>query len=254
MIPKKIHYCWLSRDKMPENIINCMTTWKKVMPEYEVIHWGMEKFDITSISFVEEACSKKKWAFAADYIRLYALYMEGGIYLDSDVTIKKSLNDFLENDFFTSLEYHPHIIVEQNTLSLLHNDGSSKIKNTRKPGIGIQAAILGSVKGHPFLKDCLDWYSNKHFIQDDSSLFNKIIAPDIYAMVAEDYGFKYADIRQELKKNILILPSEYFAAKHSYVTEKTYAIHEGAGSWREEPETNVVKSLLKKIRRSFLKS
>ena len=92
MIPKKIHYCWLSGDPLPEKIQQCMQTWQRTMPEYELVLWDTNKFDITSIPFVHEAYQQRKWAFAADYIRLYALYTEGGIYLDTDVIVKQKFD------------------------------------------------------------------------------------------------------------------------------------------------------------------
>ena len=91
MIPKIIHYCWLSGEPFPKKIKKCIDSWKKKLPNYEIRCWNMDNFDIHSVRFVEEACSVKKWAFAADYIRLYALYTEGGIYLDCDVFVKKKL-------------------------------------------------------------------------------------------------------------------------------------------------------------------
>lgn len=87
MIPRKIHFCWLSGDPLPPSIKKCMDTWKKVMPDYEWKLWNTENFDVNSIPYVKEAYEKRKWAFAADYIRVYALYTEGGIYLDSDVKV-----------------------------------------------------------------------------------------------------------------------------------------------------------------------
>ena len=87
MIPKIIHFCWLSGDPYPEKIRKCMKTWKKVMPDYEIKLWSMETFDVSSAPvYVQEAVKARKWAFAADYIRMYALYTEGGIYLDSDAS------------------------------------------------------------------------------------------------------------------------------------------------------------------------
>ena len=83
MIPKIIHYCWLSNDPFPEKIQMCIDSWKKVMPDYELKLWDTHNFDIeNSTPYVKEAFANRKWAFVADYIRLYALYTEGGIYLD----------------------------------------------------------------------------------------------------------------------------------------------------------------------------
>ena len=84
-IPKIIHYCWLSGDPYPELVQFCMQSWKEKLPDYDFVLWDKSHFDIHSVPWVEQACSAKKWAFAADYIRLYALYNYGGIYLDSDV-------------------------------------------------------------------------------------------------------------------------------------------------------------------------
>ena len=96
MIPKIIHFCWLSNDPYPKEIRQCMDSWKKVMPDYEIKLWNMETFDVSSAPvYVQEAVKARKWAFAADYIRMYALYTEGGIYLDSDVKILKRFDDFL---------------------------------------------------------------------------------------------------------------------------------------------------------------
>jgi mannosyltransferase OCH1-like enzyme len=247
MIPKKIHYCWLSEEAIPYNIQLCMNTWKEVMPEYELILWDRNRFDLKSVSFVQEACKVKKWAFAADYIRSYALFSEGGIYLDTDVLVKRNFDHFLEYDFFTSVLYYSSTIRKNKTLDLINEDGTSKIPFTCKPGFGIQAAVLGGIKGHPFFEDCLEFYSDKHFILNDGSFYNKTIAPDIYAMIAEKYGFRYKNERQQLKSNMLILPSEIFTTSLENSTDKTYAIHYALGSWNEPAEKNALKEMIKKV-------
>ncbi|MDR2398598.1 MAG: glycosyl transferase, partial [Spirochaetaceae bacterium] len=109
-IPKKIHYCWFGKNKMSKRLTSCIETWKSVMPDYQIICWDETNFDITSIPFVAEAYRAKKWAFVTDYVRLYALYIEGGIYLDTDVVVTKRFDNFLENDFFSAVEYHQSII------------------------------------------------------------------------------------------------------------------------------------------------
>ncbi|MEO6532845.1 MAG: glycosyltransferase, partial [Pseudolysinimonas sp.] len=116
MIPKKIHYCWLSGDPKPPEIQECIDSWQKVMPDYELICWDMDRFDVDSVPFVREAVSVRKWAFAADYIRLFAVQSEGGIYLDSDVLVKQRFDDYLAYDFFSSVEYHGNVVEQQNAL------------------------------------------------------------------------------------------------------------------------------------------
>jgi hypothetical protein len=248
MIPKKIHYCWLSGEDIPPNLQMCIKSWREILPDYELILWDKNRFDISSVLFVEEACKVHKWAFAADYIRAYALYTEGGIYMDSDVLVKKKYDQFLEYDFFTSVRYNSSAIRKNNTLDLLNDDGTSKIPFTRKPGFGIQAAVLGSIKGHPYLKDCLEYYSDKHFTFNRRSLNNEILASDIFAMVAEEYGFRYKNELQQLNCNMLILPSEIFAGNLDEVTDNSYAIHYCAGSWTEPTLRTGIIQILKKMK------
>ncbi len=242
-IPKKIHYCWLSGEEIPENITSTMSTWKKAMPEYEYVLWDKNKFDINSVVFTQEACSVKKWAFAADYIRIYALYSEGGIYMDTDVYVKKPFDEFLSNDFFTSLEYHKESAIKDKAFELLNDDGTIKDNRDRifTRSIGIQAAVLGGIKGHPFLKSCLDWYNDKHFILPDGTYYDKIISPAIYADVMIEYGFRYKDELQSLKNNMVVYPSSVFAGSISEAKDESYAIHYCTGGWRDETVLSKIK-------------
>lgn len=248
-IPKKIHYCWLSGEEMPDDIIKCIATWKKVMPEYELVLWDKSKFDINSAVFTREACEVKKWAFAADYIRIYALYTEGGIYMDTDVYVKKGFDDLLNNDFFTSLEYHKELAIKENAFGLLNEDGTIKNQQDRifTRGIGIQAAVLGGIKGHPFLKSCLDWYKDKHFILPDGTYYNKIISPAIYADIMIAYGFRYKDELQTLKHGMTVYPSNIFAGSITEAEDGAYAIHCCNGSWLDKPKQTFFMKIKQKI-------
>lgn len=226
-----------------------MSTWKDVMPDYEIVCWDTNMFDINSNVFVSEAFAAKKWAFAADYIRIHALLNHGGIYLDTDVVVKKRFDEFLQYDFFTSMEYHYLEAQGQNATDRLNEDGSSKTPNTPIPGIGLQGAILGGIKGHKFLGDCLNWYQNKHFILDDGSFHDKVILPSILAMIAEKYGFLYIDKLQQLTENMLILPSEIFAGDDDQATSNAYAIHRCFGSWRDRRKKNRLDTLISRLNR-----
>lgn len=248
MIPKIIHYCWLSGEPYPEKIQNCIASWKEKLPDYKIRLWDMNSFDVNSIAFVREAVSVKKWAFAADYIRLYALYTEGGIYLDSDVLVQKSFNTFLNNDFFTAVEYHPHVIKENETLSLLNEDGSSKKNGERIPGIGLQAAVIASIPNHPFVKDAMTWYNENHFILQEGSLNNTFIAPDVLAMFAVKFGFRFKNEEQHLKCNMQILPSNIFAGDMEFdIDDNTVAIHLTLNSWKPK-KNNLWAFIMKKIK------
>jgi hypothetical protein len=236
MIPKKIHYCWLSGEKLPRNVVKCMETWKKMLPDYKIVLWDTNKFDIHAIPFVAEAYSVRQWAFAADYIRLFAVYTEGGIYMDTDVIVRKSFNDLLCYDFFSSLERDLETVAPESEYAkqLKKNVNETFInKDTvRLPGFGMQAAVFGGIAGHPFLKDCMNWYKDKRYILPNGSYRETTgqLAPDIYAAIAQKYGFKYKFGLQKLSENMVILPAEYFP-NGTYKIDNAYAVHFCENSW-----------------------
>jgi hypothetical protein len=220
------------------------------MPEYEYVLWDGKKFDINSHTFVKEACSAKKWAFASDYIRLYALYTEGGIYLDTDVYVMRSFNDLLGSGFFSAVEFYKENAGKN--IELINEDGSLRHP---KPafagcvnGLQMQAAIMGGVKGHPFLRSCLDWYDGRHFILEDGTYFERTISPEIYAHVAAEYGFRYKNEPQKLKHDMTVYPYAVLAGNVGQAEKDTYAIHLSCGSWRNRTLLARVILALKKNR------
>lgn len=104
MIPKKIHLCWLGGGKYSPLIRHCIDSWYRILPDYEIILWDTGRFDVNSVPWVKEAFAAKKYAFASDYIRAYALYHEGGIYLDSDVEVLKTFDPLLQYKSFIGFE------------------------------------------------------------------------------------------------------------------------------------------------------
>ena len=96
MIPKKIHYCWFGRNPKPKLAQKCMQSWHKYCNDYEIVEWNEDSFDLEAAPlYVKQAYEAKKWAFVTDYVRLYALYYHGGIYMDTDVEVLKSFDPFL---------------------------------------------------------------------------------------------------------------------------------------------------------------
>ena len=100
-IPKILHFCWFGKGKYPELVEKCIATWKSLFPDFEFICWDEDNSPFDKYPFAKEALEKKKWAFVSDVARLHALYYEGGIYLDTDIEMLKSLDKFLENVFFS---------------------------------------------------------------------------------------------------------------------------------------------------------
>ena len=124
MIPKIIHFCWLSDEPYPTFIEKCFTSWKEQLPDYQIKKWDTSTFDINSVPYVKEACEERKWAFAADYIRLHAIYTEGGIYLDSDVLVQKNFDQFLDNPCFSAIEFNKTDYIETLCDGVIDRDGN----------------------------------------------------------------------------------------------------------------------------------
>ena len=234
MVPKKIHYIWLSDEPLPLLPRLCIESWKKHCPDYEIVHWDMQrcKSIIDNVPFVREAVGLSKWAFASDYIRLYAVYSEGGIYLDSDVFMYQGFDGFLENGFFTNIEFTSHF-KKNKSWKLLNEDGTKKDPGQIViPGLALQAAIFGGVVGHPFLKKCMEYYENSRFVLPDGSLNILNISPCVYAHTAQQFGFVYKDCMQRLENGMTIYPSDVFLPSLNSSKYKPFAIHVTNGSWR----------------------
>lgn len=219
-IPKIIHYCWLSGDSYPELVQRCMQSWKEKLTDYEFMLWDMSRFDVQSVPWVEQACAAKKWAFAADYIRLYALYNYGGIYLDSDVEVIKPFDDLLERPYFFGREHTPDRI------------DASHI---------IEAATFGAERRHPLIKRCLDYYLNRNFMAEDGTIDTTVL-PHIMSEVLNEAG-----VLQEL------LPMECFSPKNTRTlaveaTDETYSIHHFNGSWYSKAQRKHVDARIKLCR------
>jgi hypothetical protein len=207
-IPKIIHWCWVGQDEPPLFIRNCLNTWKKVMPDYEIRCWDAESLKEIDNVFVREAYSAKAWAFVADYVRLYALSKFGGIYLDSDVEVYKSFDGFLDNSFFTG-----HDI-----------DTSNKVA-------GPQAAIMGSIPNHPFINEFLKYYDNRHFLMADGQK-DIVVMPIVMGAVLEKHGYEYKDTNQDLAFDSKIYSTAYFCDGNSVrYRKRNYAFHVNSNYW-----------------------
>ena len=215
MIPKIIHLCWLSGDPYPPKIAKCLDTWKKHLSDYQVVLWDTNRFDMSSSIWVRQAFEKKKYAFAADYIRFYALYNYGGIYLDSDVEVLKSFDDLLDLPYFMGAE------------------------KAQTP----EAAIMGAEKRCDWIKACLDYYQDRPFINEDGSLniqtlpaimIRQIenIKPVRVLSLEDSLIIRQLDMQKEvLEFNDVFFSPKVFDSREVEITPYTYAIHHFQNSW-----------------------
>ena len=84
-IPKIIHYCWFGGGTISPENRKCMESWKKYCPDYKIIEWNEQNFEISQNRYAQQAYAAKRYALVSDYVRLAVLYEYGGIYLDTDV-------------------------------------------------------------------------------------------------------------------------------------------------------------------------
>jgi hypothetical protein len=208
MIPKIIHYCWFSKETMPLLMQRCIKSWKRIMPDYEIRRWDGNSFDFNSVLFVKQAIEKKKWAFAADYVRLYALYTEGGIYLDSDVEVFKRFDYFLQNSFFAGTD----------------------TRNPEQTKYAIEAAIMGAQKGNEYIHKCMDYYKKREFILPNGEL-DYTVMPDVMADILEPWGYERKNTLQELTSGITIYPTQFFINCNNQFCPDIYAQHRNYNSW-----------------------
>lgn len=206
MIPKIVHYCWFGNNEKSETIKAYINTWKDVLKDYEFREWSEKDLDKLSDNiYVKEAYNAKKWAFVSDVFRLYALYTEGGIYLDTDVEVKKSFDDLLNLDFFIGSE-------------------------RSKKNFNLGTAVIGASKNNQIIKDMLDSYKNRRFLNEDGS-FNMTSNPIILGNILKNYGIdneKYTLLNAfEFYKNSVLFPYTFFCRESSL----SYAVHHFEASW-----------------------
>lgn len=221
MIPKTIHFTWFSNDPYPDTVKDCLASWHSLMPEYKFVHWDLEKIRTIDSPFLRQALHARKWAFAADFVRIWALYHEGGIYLDTDVLCYKPFDDLLHNACFIGKECSVHI-------------------NGRMTEQYLTSHCMGAEAGHPFIKKCLDYYEGRKFITSENTTLpptlrmSMTLLPYIQSEIAKQWNycpFPSFTTVQLLDDGLVVYPCGYFDC-HSQ-SQNTYCRHLALGSWRE---------------------
>ena len=221
MIPKVIHYCWFGKGEMPKLAIECINSWKQFLPDYELKLWTEENFDVNCNAYVKEAYDARKFAFVTDYVRLHVLYDEGGIYMDTDIEMLRSLNDFLDLPAFCGFE-------------------SNKYSN-------VQTGFMASAPKGLWVKEQLAHYDNRHFVNPDGTYDMATNAQTISDTMTAN-GFELNGEYQVYKDDMHCFPKDYFCPKTSTgvvkLTENSYCIHHFASSWKNRGLFHQLKFLL----------
>lgn len=142
-IPKTIHYCWFGYGEKPDVVKKCIASWRKYLQNYTIVEWNESNFNVDKLEYTKQAYERKKYAFVADYVRLWVLQKYGGIYLDTDVEVLKPLDCFLQNEMFCGFES----------------------VNGINPGL-----ILGATKDHPLFRELMLFYESNNFIDENGTI------------------------------------------------------------------------------------
>lgn len=213
MIPKIIHYCWFGGNPLPELAQRCIESWKKFLPDCEIIEWNEVNYDVRKIPYIAEAYDEKKYAFVSDYARFDILYEHGGIYFDTDVEVIRDMSPILERGAFAGVESH----------------GNGAALNA---GLGISSPAAS-----PIFAEILESYKVEHFRNEDGSLNLKTVVARV-SEIFEKYGLTDKNEIQEVA-GVMVYPPEYFCPKDYYthrlkITNNTYCIHHFDGSWVDD--------------------
>lgn len=218
-IPKKIHYFWFGKNPIPPLEQKCIESWNRNCPDYEIILWNEDNYDVTKNLYMKQAYEAKKWGFVPDYARLDIIYRYGGIYLDTDVEVLKSFDSLLKLKGFAGFESKELVAL----------------------GLG-----FGAKAGNSILKILRDYYNKVLFRRKDGS-YDLTASPFIQTKVLQEYGLKLDNQIQALK-GLTILPAECFSPDNNlipHITENTFSIHHFSGSWTSGNN----KKLLERMRR-----
>ena len=212
LIPKKIHYCWFGGNPIPDQNKRWMESWSKYCPDYEIIEWNESNYDISKNKYMEQAYQTKKWGFVPDYARLDIIYEHGGIYLDTDVEIVRSLDDLLYQKAFAGFESRDYVAL----------------------GLG-----FGAQKGLSLIDKMRQSYEDMSFIKDDGTL-NLVASPVLQTEFLKGYGLQ-CNGEYQIVDEMTIFPEKVLSGKsvstrRVRLTEYTHTIHHYDGSWVEQSQ------------------
>lgn len=202
MIPKVIHYCWFGGNEKSKLVQDCIASWERYCPDWEIVEWNEGNFNVRENTFMSEAYDAGKWAFVSDVARLVVVHQHGGVYLDTDVELLAPINSLCNNGAFFAFETERQI-----------NSGQG----------------FGAEKGHRAVKAMLQTYEGKHFIRNGKldlrpcPYFNTEELLRIYPTIKRDGT-------SQTVEDVALLSCGTYAK---------YAIHHGAASWGDDPKIEI---------------
>lgn len=214
IIPKVLHYVWVGNKPKPPEVVKCVQSWYKYCSDWLIVEWNDFSLQNINNTYIAEAYNAKKWAFVGDYIRIYALAMFGGVYVDADVELLQSIDSFLNASFF---------IGRENWYGY-YNAGPH---------------LMGAVPHTTILTDILAEYTTEHFLDGNGNPNYYVLPGRFQRYFQKHYDFQVADGADQtdvLNDTVYIYPWWYFCTRNE--GKETYAIHHFHGSWKKEETEN----------------
>lgn len=211
-IPKRIHYIWIGGKELPDKYKRNIESWRKYNPDYEIIQWDESSYDFGKIPYMKEAYTCHAWGFVSNYARLDIVYQQGGIYLDTDVDVIKSLDPLLNDQAFFCMGCADRINM----------------------GCG-----FGAVEKHTILLDMMNTLNNEHFLLENGGQRRRAYHLYIHPIIKK-YGFDICNQYQK-RSGVVLYPTEVMSpltieGMQDFRAEKTLSFHQESGTWRDEKE------------------
>lgn len=243
MIPKVIHYCWFGGNPLPESAYKCILSWEKFLPDYNIIEWNENNFDVNSIAYTAEAYKAKKYAFVSDYARFWILYNYGGIYFDTDVELIANIDSIIDRGPFMGMEEPmPGTTIESVSPFIRNN---VKLKCAVNPGLG-----MGAQPGCILYKKIINRYSKIHLFTWTGKIIETVVGITTSIICKEQ--LKEVEDEILICNGIYLYSPHYFCPKNYFtgkllITDKAVSIHHYTSTWIKNNNT-VFKKILKRIK------
>lgn len=221
-IPKIIHYVWVGGAEKSEFVLKCINSWKKYMPDYEIIEWNESNFNIDMIDYTREAYNQKKWAFVSDAIRTFVLKEYGGVYFDTDVELFCEPKEiFCKGD----------VVLGFDTKFLL------------------STGVMATIPKNEIFEKLWSQYISSHFVDSDEE---ETINTRLTFIVVDYIGKKKVIDGEYFVKNIKIFPCEYFSNNGKANNKPIFAIHYFAGTWKKKTQLTFLQYIIFASKFKFL--
>jgi len=101
VIPKKLHQVWLGDKDIPKEFVEFTNNWRDLHPDWDYKLWTDKTIsDKPEIKNLVDQCGA--FSSKSNVVRLYAIYLEGGVYTDMDVDWVQNFDKLLNVNAFAA--------------------------------------------------------------------------------------------------------------------------------------------------------